>query len=385
MSGPSVSADASNGTANGHERSHTHNGSPLFFDDAGLIAALEAHYPKLRDNFLAHVKTAFDLPDSAIARLHRMFDYNVIGGKYYRACLVLQTIQAICRHRNLDIELYWESGLVAGWAVEVLQAMFLVADDMMDKSKTRRGKPCWYLVPDVQADAINDALILESFLYHHLTQHFASHPQYTAIVQLYQQVSLATQMGQMLDLTSQPLGRRETAILHSFNLPMYIRIVTHKTALYTFDLPLAAGLLLTNFSDPTALQHVKQIAVELGIKFQIQDDYLDCFGRPEVIGKIGTDIKDHKCSWLVVKAMEAMHSRGDQEGMAVLEANYGWDDDEKERRIKELYERLGLTAVFEAQEKESYERIRAMVEQHKKELPEDMFLPILNKIHLRQK
>jgi len=385
MSVSTNGSDATNGSANGYERNHSRTRSSLFLGDAGLIAALEAYYPKLRDTFLTHVQSAFDLPDSAIARLHRMFDYNVLGGKYYRACLVLQTIQAICRHRDLDIDDYWESGLVAGWAIEVLQAMFLVADDMMDKSKTRRGKPCWYLVPDVQADAINDALILESFLYHHLTAHFSTHPQYTAIVQLYQQVSLATQMGQMLDLTSQPLGRRETAILHSFNLPMYTRIVTHKTALYTFDLPLAAGLLLTNFNDPTALLHVKQVAVELGIKFQIQDDYLDCFGRPEVIGKIGTDIKDHKCSWLVVKAMELLGGTGDREGMAVLEENYGWDDEVKEKAVKELYERLGLTAVFEAQEKDSFDRIRAMIEQHKKELPEDMFLPILNKIHLRQK
>ena len=55
-------------------------------------------------------------------------------------------------------ENWYETGLRIGWAVEALQTCFLVADDIMDSSTTRRGVPCWYKCAGLSA--VNDSLTI---------------------------------------------------------------------------------------------------------------------------------------------------------------------------------------------------------------------------------
>jgi len=68
-----------------------------------------------------------------------------------------------------------------GWCIEWLQAFFLVADDMMDHSITRRGQPCWYKVPKVGMNACNDCIILEACIYKILKRHTAKLPCYVQV------------------------------------------------------------------------------------------------------------------------------------------------------------------------------------------------------------
>lgn len=89
----------------------------------------------------------------------------------------------------------------------------------------------------------------------------------------------------------------------------YAAIVRSKTAYYSFYLPVVLGLMVAGWSgNSTSLASAETILIKMGEYFQIQDDYLDCFGDPDVIGKIGTDIEDHKCSWLVVQALQLVNA-----------------------------------------------------------------------------
>eukprot|EP00920_Eleutheroschizon_duboscqi_P027273 GHVT01066731.1.p1 GENE.GHVT01066731.1~~GHVT01066731.1.p1 ORF type:complete len:196 (-),score=41.35 GHVT01066731.1:805-1392(-) len=83
----------------------------------------------------------------------------------------------------------------------------------------------------------------------------------------------------------------------------YASIVQLKTAWYSFYLPCALGLILAGKEEPSLFVALRSVCVALGTYFQVQDDFLDCFAPPGVLGKAGTDIEDHKCTWLLVKAL----------------------------------------------------------------------------------
>ena len=65
-----------------------------------------------------------------------------------------------------------------------LQAFFLVADDIMDGSETRRGQPCWYKREDIGMAAFNDSILLETAVYSVLREHFGQQPGYLQLLEL---------------------------------------------------------------------------------------------------------------------------------------------------------------------------------------------------------
>nr|1YQ7_A Chain A, Farnesyl pyrophosphate synthetase [Homo sapiens]1YV5_A Chain A, Farnesyl pyrophosphate synthetase [Homo sapiens]2OPM_A Chain A, Farnesyl pyrophosphate synthetase (FPP synthetase) (FPS) (Farnesyl diphosphate synthetase) [Includes: Dimethylallyltranstransferase (EC 2.5.1.1); Geranyltranstransferase (EC 2.5.1.10)] [Homo sapiens]2OPN_A Chain A, Farnesyl pyrophosphate synthetase (FPP synthetase) (FPS) (Farnesyl diphosphate synthetase) [Includes: Dimethylallyltranstransferase (EC 2.5.1.1); len=313
----------------------------------------------------------------AIARLKEVLEYNAIGGKYNRGLTVVVAFRELVEPRKQDADSLQRAWTV-GWCVELLQAFFLVADDIMDSSLTRRGQICWYQKPGVGLDAINDANLLEACIYRLLKLYCREQPYYLNLIELFLQSSYQTEIGQTLDLLTAPQGNVD---LVRFTEKRYKSIVKYKTAFYSFYLPIAAAMYMAGIDGEKEHANAKKILLEMGEFFQIQDDYLDLFGDPSVTGKIGTDIQDNKCSWLVVQCLQ----RATPEQYQILKENYGQKEAEKVARVKALYEELDLPAVFLQYEEDSYSHIMALIEQYAAPLPPAVFLGLARKIYKRRK
>ena len=250
----------------------------------------------------------------------------------------------------------------------------------MDSSITRRGEPCWYRQENVGMIAINDASMLESSIYLILKKYFRSHPAYIDLVETFHEVTFQTELGQLCDLITAP---EDAVDLEKFSMEKYTFIVRYKTAYYSFYLPVVLALHYLQLATRSNLRQAHDILIPLGEYFQIQDDYLDAFGDPAVIGKIGTDIKDNKCGWLINQAL----LRCDSAQRNVLDENYGQKDDEKEAKIKEVYKELELARLYHEYEVKRVEDIRKMIEgiDESEGLRKEVFESFLAKIYKRSK
>ncbi|KAJ3829482.1 isoprenoid synthase domain-containing protein [Lentinula raphanica] len=384
-------------------------------DKAARRAKFEGAWNGIRDELLDHFKSC-GMPQEAQEWYARNLDYNVPGGKLNRGMSVVDSAE-ILLGRKLTEEEYLQAA-VLGWGVELLQAFFLVSDDLMDSSITRRGQPCWYRVPKIGFIAMNDSFMLESAIYRLLKVHFKKEPYYVDLLELFHEVTYQTEMGQLIDLITAPENEVD---LNRFSLKKHSLIVIYKTAFYSFYLPVALAMLfcriptsytLPSSSEPIAPYEVaKEILIPLGEYFQIQDDFLDFSGVPAQIGKVGTDIVDNKCSWCINTAL----AYATPEQRKILDENYGVKPTEEEKelakrmaagkngeeqgylgeaekRVKKVFEEIGLREKYAEYEEGVYKKLNAMIDGIDEGAPgqqgvlkKQIFTSFLGKIYRRQK
>eukprot|EP00617_Octactis_speculum_P026577 CAMPEP_0185769122 /NCGR_PEP_ID=MMETSP1174-20130828/53383_1 /TAXON_ID=35687 /ORGANISM="Dictyocha speculum, Strain CCMP1381" /LENGTH=408 /DNA_ID=CAMNT_0028454079 /DNA_START=1 /DNA_END=1227 /DNA_ORIENTATION=+ len=358
-------------------------GAPIYtdkyppFDSANFDKSFDAVGEMLIDEICGELSPMYELPEAEVQWIRRMLEYNVKGGKMNRGKMVIKSIEELAKFSGVslspeDLSRY----AVLGWAVEFMQAWLLMADDFMDDSKTRRKQPCWYLKEDVKKIAINDAFTVEMIVFKMLKRHFGRESYYPHLLDLFLETTFQTELGQLMDTLCMNLT------LDDFTTERWTMIVKYKTAFYSFYCPVAMAMLVFGVQDVKAYDAAREVLIIMGVYFQAQDDFLDNFGTPEQIGKIGTDIQDKKCGWLFC---QAYHSLVNADQKALLKANYGIWDQDKVDKVKALYNELDLRGLYERYEQKSYDEIMKMKPGVEELLPWSIFEIFLGKVYKRNK
>ncbi|OTF71251.1 farnesyl pyrophosphate synthase-like protein, partial [Euroglyphus maynei] len=90
--------------------------------------------------------------------LQQVIDYNVGKGKRNRARICWLAYRQLCPSESMNDEKNLQIGILS-FCLELMQSYFLIFDDIMDDSITRRGQDCWYRKNGIGMIAINDGKI----------------------------------------------------------------------------------------------------------------------------------------------------------------------------------------------------------------------------------
>jgi geranylgeranyl diphosphate synthase type II len=207
-----------------------------------------------------------------------------LGGKRLRPVLTLMTTEIF----NCD----YKKAMDAALSIEVFHNFSLVHDDIMDDAPLRRGKQTVHEKWDVNTGILSgDAMLIMAY---QLFERYDSST-FQALAKLFSKTALEVCEGQQYDVDFET--RQDVTI------PEYLKMIEFKTAVLV-GAAMKMGAIVANTSEDDQ-NNIYQFGKNLGIAFQLQDDYLDAFGDPKTFGKqVGGDIIENKKTYLYLKALE---------------------------------------------------------------------------------
>lgn len=217
--------------------------------------------------------------------LYEPIDYILtLGGKRLRPVLTL-----------LATELFggtYDKALDAALAIEIFHNFSLVHDDIMDDAPLRRGQQTVHEKWDVNTGILSgDAMLIRAY------QLFESYDGETfrELAKLFSKTAIEVCEGQQYDVDFETRD--------DVTLPEYLKMIEYKTAVLV-GAALKMGAIIAGASTQCQ-ESLYNYGRDLGIAFQLQDDYLDAFGNPETFGKqVGGDIIENKKTFLYLTALE---------------------------------------------------------------------------------
>lgn len=207
-----------------------------------------------------------------------------LGGKRLRPVLTLMTAEIF----GTD----YRKAMNAALAIEVFHNFSLVHDDIMDDAPLRRGKATVHEKWDVNTGILSgDAMLINAY---QLFENYEGET-FRALAKLFSKTAIEVCEGQQYDVDFET--RDDVTITE------YLKMIEYKTAVLV-GAAMKMGAIIANETDESQ-NAIYEYGKNLGIAFQLQDDYLDAFGNPETFGKqVGGDIIENKKTFLYLKSLE---------------------------------------------------------------------------------
>ncbi len=257
-----------------------------------------------------------------------------IGGKRIRPKMCLATYSLFSNKVDRDI-------LYPAIALDIFHAFTLIHDDIMDKADMRRGQLTIHKKwNDNIAILSGDVMSIQAYEY----MAYAPQEVLPAVMKVFTKTAIEVCEGQQYDMNFE-----DTPFI---TMDDYLKMIGLKTAVL-IACSAKIGALIGGASEAQA-QALYDFGYQLGIAFQITDDYLDVYADPNVFGKnIGGDITNNKKSWLLVKTMKDAQGEDKEELNAILALSEECAE-EKISRMKALYAKLDIASAAEAEIEKYY-------------------------------
>ena len=264
------------------------------------------------------------------------------GGKRIRPVLALMCYNAFCE----DVE----KVLPAALGIEIYHNHTLLHDDLMDHAEVRRSRPTVHVKWDANTAILSgDTMLIMACRFMQKTD--------------------AVRKGEMMDLFIRTMDEICQGQQYDMNFENrsdvteteYIEMIRLKTSVL-LGCAAKMGALCANASASDA-QALYDFAMNVGLAFQLRDDYLDVYGDPAVFGKaIGGDIRCGKKTFLLIRALSKMDAEGQAELLKTLH-DTDLDPEVKVSTVRATYDRLSIQQECREAIDAFYNKARAHLEQ----------------------
>lgn len=282
--------------------------------------------------------------------------FLTLGGKRTRPTLTL-----------LGCQLFGVPGIKAinaAIAVELFHNFTLIHDDIMDKAPLRRGKPTVHEKWDTNIGILSgDVLFVEAYKY--LAKHDTD--VLPKLIEVFSKTAVEVCEGQQMDMDFETRD--------DISIEAYIEMIRLKTSVLLGAALKMGGIVAE--APKKELDLLYEFGVNVGIAFQLQDDYLDLFADPEKFGKqVGGDIISNKKTFLLLKAEQLAKGEDEKEYQSILNDN---NSASKVERAQILFKKLEVDTLAKKKMEDYYQKAKECISHI--QLPEEQKEPLLSLAH----